>query len=168
MDKETVHRHKAAYPAGKTPSLYYRGYPILQHSHPSYALPCSHDAHNAIATCFSHRELDVVGLWAPIHFCFLFHVVLALQRIVVAFLKVSLVQGSWEKINSVFFCTWALKFHRLHSEVVPPIADTHRRCRRDIHCLRLVVSHRRRRREFHFLPAGSVQAYCHEVFKFGC
>jgi len=30
---------------------------------------------------------------------------------------------------SSIFCTWALKFRRLRSELVPPIAGTHRRCR---------------------------------------
>ena len=32
---------------GSTPSVYYRGCPILQHSHPSCALPCLHGAHDA-------------------------------------------------------------------------------------------------------------------------
>ena len=38
--------------------------------------------------------------------------------------EASLVQGLWEKTSSsVFFCIWALEFHCLHSELMPPTAN---------------------------------------------
>ena len=77
----------------------------------------------------------------------LFHVVIALQRIIIAFLKAPHVQRTRVKINSV-----SLLLH-LGSRIPPSVqranaSDRYRRCRRDVRCLRLVVSHRRCRREF--------------------
>jgi hypothetical protein len=36
--------------------------------------------------------------------------------------EASLVQGSWVNSSSVFFRIWALNFHRLRSELMPPTA----------------------------------------------
>ena len=156
MDKGTVHRHTAAYPADNplcilqgvpyTPTLP----PILRSSVLARCARCI--THNSFLLRFlqlrsSHCPVDSHHYFVlSFHFVGsggLFHVVFALQRTDMAphldftysrpchsraFLKAFLVQGSWVKINSVF-CTWALKVHRLRSELVPPIADTHRRCR---------------------------------------
>ena len=53
----------------------------------------------------------------------LFHVVIALQRIVMAFLKASLVQRTRVKINSVsLLLHLGSQSHRLRSELMPPTA----------------------------------------------
>ena len=154
MDKETVHRYTAAYPAG-TPLYNTEG--NLYSNTPTHLAPfrartvrTMHNTRLIPASLLAAPQFPLPsGLpprtrrnmsWASTPF----HMVFALQRTDMvphsgftyskpchstAFLKAFLVQGTWVKINSVFFRTWALKFHRLRSEVVPPIADTHRRCR---------------------------------------